>query len=59
MTIYNLVKESDDILKQVSSDWDWDKDGEIAEFAQSMLKLMFEKNGLGLAAPQIGVNKRV
>lgn len=59
MTIYNLVKESDDILSQVSSEWDWDKDGEIAEFAQSMLKIMFENNGLGLAAPQIGVSKRV
>jgi peptide deformylase len=59
MTILNLVKESDETLKQTSSDWDWETDGEIAEFAQNMLKLMFENNGIGLAAPQVGVNKRV
>lgn len=59
MTILNLVKESDESLKQTSSDWDWETDGEIAEFAQNMLKLMFENNGIGLAAPQVGVNKRV
>ena len=57
--MYSLVKENHSILTQTATDWDWEQDGEAIELTQSMLKLMFENNGLGLAAPQIGVSKRV
>ena len=57
--MYSLVKENDSILSQTATAWDWEADGEVAELAQSMLKIMFENNGIGLAAPQIGVSKRV
>lgn len=59
MTQYSLVKETDPILQQSSEPWDWEKDGEVVELAQSMMKIMFENNGIGLAAPQIGINKRL
>lgn len=54
-----LVEEKNQILKTKSTPWDWDSDGEVAELAQSMLKAMFENNGIGLSAPQVGINKRL
>lgn len=59
MTIYTLVTEVDPILQKESIPWIWEEDGEVAEVAQSMLKTMFENNGIGLAAPQVGLNKRI
>lgn len=59
--MYNLklVKETDQSLRLPNSAWDWEVDGEVVELAQAMLKVMFENNGIGLAAPQVGVNKRL
>ena len=54
-----LLKETDSSLRQQNTNWDWEQDGEVAELAQDMLKLMFENNGIGLAAPQLGINKRL
>jgi peptide deformylase len=59
MTNYSLVKENDPILLQLAQPWDWEKDGEIVELAQSLLKTMFENHGIGLAAPQVGISKRI
>lgn len=59
MANLNLVKENDPILSEQASAWDWQQDGEVAELAHAMLKIMFENNGIGLAAPQVGVGKRV
>lgn len=59
MANYSLIPEKDSILQQLSSSWNWEQDGEIAELGRDMLKVMFEHNGIGLAAPQIGINKRV
>lgn len=59
MTDYTLIKETDPILSTPAEPWDWDKDGEAADLSHAMLKLMFENNGIGLAAPQIGVGKRI
>ena len=59
MTQYHLIKETNPTLILPSSPWDWDQDGEIVELAHSMLKMMFENHGIGLAAPQIGINKRI
>lgn len=58
MAIYQIVKEGDSILRQ--------KAKEIKEITPNILKLldnmkdtMYDANGVGLAAPQIGVPKRV
>lgn len=59
MANYNLLKETDPALTQTAEPWDWEKDGEVVDLAQNMLKVMFENNGIGLAAPQIGINKRI
>jgi len=59
MTVLTLVDENDPILSTPAVAWDWEADGEVAELAHSMLKFMFENNGIGLAAPQVGINKRV
>lgn len=59
MANHNLVKENNPILTNPAETWDWDKDGEVAELAHDMLKVMFEHYGIGLAAPQIGINKRI
>jgi len=59
MTDHKLIKETDPILSTPSTAWDWDKDGEAAELSHAMLKIMFENNGIGLAAPQIGISKRI
>jgi len=34
-------------------------DGSIMDIAKSMLELMYEAEGIGLAAPQVGINKRL
>jgi peptide deformylase len=35
------------------------KDGSIAQLAKEMFKMMYAAQGVGLAAPQVGVNKRL
>ena len=35
------------------------KDGSIAQLAKEMFLYMYEAEGVGLAAPQVGVNKRL
>jgi peptide deformylase len=59
MKNYSLVSETSEILQQQCEPWNWDTDGEIADLGKEMLKVMFENMGIGLAAPQIGLNKRV
>lgn len=59
MANYNLINEKDPKLRTECTAWDWENDGEIAELGRDMLKVMFEHNGIGLAAPQIGINKRI
>mmetsp|Transcript_532 Transcript_532/g.947 ORF Transcript_532/g.947 Transcript_532/m.947 type:complete len:246 (-) Transcript_532:75-812(-) len=34
-------------------------DQELADLAKQMLKVMYASNGVGLAAPQVGINKRI
>jgi len=54
-----FLKETNPILGKSSDPWDWNKDGEVIELAKNMLKIMFEHRGIGLAAPQLGLNKRL
>lgn len=54
-----LLKENDPILRNVSIAWDFVSDGDPTDLVKAMTKVMFENNGIGLAAPQCGILKRV
>jgi peptide deformylase len=54
-----LVKEHDPILRQVATEWDWQVDGDPAELVKAMAKAMVLHGGIGLAAPQCGISKRI
>ena len=54
-----LVKETDEILRQEAHPWCFINDGDPNELVRHMIKLMMENNGIGLAAPQVGLNKRI
>jgi len=54
-----LLKENDQLLREVAAPYDFDVDGDPTELVKAMTKVMFENNGIGLAAPQVGVMKRL
>lgn len=54
-----LLKETDPVLRSPSETYDFSLDGDPSELVKSMAKIMFENNGIGLAAPQCGIMKRV
>ena len=54
-----LLKENDPLLRQTATTYDFVVDGEPLELVKQMTKIMFENNGIGLAAPQVGVLKRL
>ena len=46
-------------LIQKSEPWDFSSDGDAVAFEKSMIDFMLESHGIGLAANQIGIAKRV
>lgn len=51
-----LVKPNDPILRQSTKRFDfYNPPFDPVQFAQTLIKFMYEKNGIGLAANQIGV----
>src|SRR3954467_13912485 len=48
----------DPVLKQKAKDVT-DIDGQLARFVETMVDTMYEASGVGLAAPQVGVQKRM
>jgi len=54
-----LVKESDPILRQIATEWDFNKEGCPEELITNMTNVMLSSNGIGLAAPQVGISKRI
>lgn len=54
-----LLKEDDPQLREVSESWNFETDGDPTELVKAMTKIMFESGGIGLAAPQCGVKKRI
>jgi peptide deformylase len=54
-----LVKENDPILRQIAEPWDFTVDGDPTTLIRNMSKLMIQHNGIGLAAPQCGLSKRL
>jgi len=55
--IYSLEKH--ETLKQISSDWNFDTDGDSEKLERDMCSFMIANNGIGLAANQIALLKRV
>ncbi len=55
---YNLVYYGNDILKAVADEV-MNIDGEINELIDSMYNVMYREKGIGLAAPQVDVSKRL
>lgn len=55
----HLVKETDNILREECHPWCFIADGNPNELVRRMIKVMMENNGIGLAASQVGINKRV
>ena len=54
-----LIPEDNEVLREVAEPWDWEKDGDPSELVKAMSKLMVLHNGIGLAAPQCGISKRI
>jgi peptide deformylase len=54
-----LLKENDPQLLEVSDPWDFEVDGDPTELVTEMAKFMAANGGVGLAAPQVGIKKRI
>jgi peptide deformylase len=54
-----LIKHPNPILKQRAVHWDFEKDTGAEELEVDMVQLMIESGGIGLAANQVGLLKRV
>ena len=58
MAIRNIRKNGDEILRKKSRAVE-KVDEKIKELVKDMLETMYKNNGVGLAAPQVGILKRV
>jgi len=54
-----LLKENDPKLLEVADEWDFTIDGDPTELVGEMSKFMAANGGVGLAATQLGINKRI
>lgn len=54
-----LLEENNTQLLEISEEWDFRLDGDPSELIKEMAKVMFTQGGIGLAAPQCGVKKRI
>ncbi|WP_300389435.1 peptide deformylase [Fusobacterium sp.] len=56
--IYEIRKYGDPILREVAQKIE-KIDDEILEILDNMVETMYETKGVGLAAPQVGISKRI
>lgn len=54
-----LIKSPDPVLTQVAAPWDFAVDTNASEVETEMISIMQSFNGIGLAANQVGLLKRV
>lgn len=61
MTEYNLelLPENHPQLTEDSDEWDFETDGNPEDLVRVMSKFMTDNGGVGLAAPQVGIKKRI
>ena len=58
--VYEIKKYGEDVLKQIAKEVELNEiNDEFRKFLDDMVETMYETDGVGLAAPQIGVSKRV
>ncbi len=57
-TIYKVVKYGDHVLEQPAQSVT-DFDGDLARLVEDMFASMYAANGVGLAAPQVGMSLRL
>ncbi len=55
----SLLPEGHPQLLEVSEEWDFRIDGSPEELVRAMSKFMSDNGGVGLAAPQLGIKKRI
>lgn len=54
-----LLEENNPQLLEVSEEWNFRIDGSPEELIRAMSKFMTDNGGVGLAAPQVGIKKRI
>ena len=54
-----LVDENDPVLRTVTPTYDFESETDTQKFASELVETCKTKGGFGLAAPQVGVSKRV
>jgi len=54
-----VLRHPNPVLKGHAHDVDTEADEGLRELVRAMAETMYEENGIGLAAPQVGVDKRV
>ena len=54
-----LVNDTDPILRQPTANFDFDSGIDPEKLSTDMAEVMFQNGGLGLAAPQVGLNYRM
>lgn len=57
--MYDLNLDNKNSLKLLSSKWDFDSDGDAELLSKNMIDLMLSSNGIGLAANQVNLSKRL
>ena len=58
--VFEIRKYGDDVLKQIAKEVELSEiNDEFRKFLDDMVETMYETDGIGLAAPQVGVSKRV
>ncbi len=58
MAIREILKYPNPLLKKRSEEVD-QIDGEIKRLVQDMIETMYDAGGVGLAAPQVGISRRI
>lgn len=58
MALRNVRKDGDDVLRKISKEVD-EINERILMLIKDMAETMYDSNGVGLAAPQVGVLKRI
>ena len=56
--IYEIKKYGDPVLREKTVEVET-VDDNIREILQNMVETMYDKKGVGLAAPQVGISKRM
>ena len=58
MTVHKIVFLADPVLRQKAAPVE-QVDDEIRQLMEDMVETMYDAVGIGLAAPQIGISKRL